>query len=150
MARTGAKFEDLSVQVFLQLSASTNKNPKSPKPQNHRFRHLPARRRPDKKIRVKKAALKITATACPSTPAATRRLARLRLGAALAVRVRAGGAGVRVRVGVVLLRQALLPQPPVGDAQAGQQALVVKAPPLLSERVLRRETESWRKCESDR
>lgn len=61
-----------------------------------------------------------------------------RLGAALAVRVRPGGAGVQVRVVLVVLvlRQALLSYPPVGGAEASQQALVVEATALFTKGVL--------------
>lgn len=60
------------------------------------------------------------------------------LGASLAVGVRPRGAGVRVRVVVVVLvlRQAFLTYPPVGGAEASQQALVVETAALLPERVL--------------
>lgn len=66
------------------------------------------------------------------------RCGQSRLGAALAVRVRPGGAGVQVRVVLVVLvlRQALLSYPPVGGAEASKQALVVKAAALFAKWIL--------------
>lgn len=54
----------------------------------------------------------------------------------MAVGVRAGRAGVGVGVGVVVLRGALLPHPPLGGAQPRLQTLVIETAPLLSKRVL--------------